>query len=38
MKTKTMNVKKELLTITAKDCGVRPQHIEAIGKTLLLNI
>ena len=25
-------------TDTAKDCGVRPQHIEAIGKTLLLNI
>lgn len=23
---------------TAKDCGVRPGHIEAIGKTLLLNI
>ena len=23
---------------TAKDCGVRPQHIEAIGKTLLLEI
>ena len=23
---------------TAKDCGVRPEHIDAIGKTLLLNI
>ncbi|MCR5159608.1 MAG: HipA domain-containing protein [Prevotella sp.] len=23
---------------TAKDCGVRPDHIEAISKTLLLNI
>ncbi len=23
---------------TAKDCGVRPKHIEAISKTLLLNI
>ena len=23
---------------TAKDCGVRPEHIEAIGKALLLDI
>jgi serine/threonine-protein kinase HipA len=23
---------------TAKDCGVRPEHIEAISKTLLLYI
>ena len=23
---------------TAKDCGVRPEHIESISKTLLLNI
>ena len=23
---------------TAKDCGVRPEHIESISKTLLLDI
>ena len=26
------------LSDTAKDCGVKPEHIEAISKTLLLYI